>query len=195
LYGAGQKSYPRGVQRICRAAPPQGEVTFSIEYRHRRPLYGAHLSLALDVGPGHVKRFLDACSIPDNFADWLQMTPPERNELSAAEELAAVYDRRAEALRRAIGRYQQGGVPSILAALCDDALSQRVVLQGAGIEDAHMIADAITAAIGDQATSVDYLISAQPLIFGGRTPFKVIADGELPLLIYSLGALQHGLGA
>ena len=116
--------------------------------------------------------------------------------IASAEELADEYERGADMLRRAIARVQQGHAPTVMVALCEEALREHACgAAEADAAEAERIGAAVTGAFGDGSSPVRYLVAGRPLALGGRTPLEVIACGEAPLLLYTLAALQHGLGA
>ena len=113
-----------------------------------------------------------------------------------AEKPAVDYDRHAQMLHRAVTRVREGSAASVVFALCAEALYER---SGGAIDaapvDVEQVAAAVTGAFGDGGSPVRCLVAGRPLALGGRTPLEVIACGEAPLLLYTLAALQHGLGA
>jgi hypothetical protein len=114
----------------------------------------------------------------------------------SAEELADELTRRADMLRRAVSEVQGGHASSVVAALCKQALRERAAEGSSEVDDdAEPLSVRLIECFGEAGAAVRYLVNGRPPIFGGRTPLSVIADGDSPLLLYSLAALQHGLGA
>lgn len=112
-----------------------------------------------------------------------------------AEKLAADFDWRAQILRRASARVRDGTASTVLSALCEEVLNERDGDSAAVIVEAEQLAAAVSDAFNDMRASVRYLVAARPRALSGFTPLEVIARGEVFLLLRSLTAIQHGLGA
>lgn len=122
----------------------------------------------------------------------------EHDELGilSAEELSDELARRAEMLRRAASEVRGGHAASVVAALCKEALGKRTAEVASEVDiDAQLLSVRLMECFGEAGAAIRYLVNGRPPRFGGRTPLEVIADGESGLLLYSLAAIQHGLGA
>ena len=124
------------------------------------------------------------------------MTAQTGADVSAAEALVARYETRAALLREAMTRVREGRAPDAVTAVCEVALGGRGVQVDDPVHaEAGRIATRLQAALGDPARAMRYLVEGRIVAFGGRAPYEVLQAGEVELLLSSLHALEHGLGA
>lgn len=124
------------------------------------------------------------------------MTPQTGADVTAAEALVARYETRVALLREAMIRVRDGLAPDAVTAVCEVALGGCDVQVDDPVRaEAGRIATRLQEALGDPARALRYLVERRIAAFGGRTPYEVVRAGEVELLLSSLNAVEHGLGA